>query len=261
MTISIQGSNAALTALETLSSSLSGAGGTNALLQAGAPGDPSSQSAASILDLSSGAGALNGPSQGLTAAASATDAGISAGATVADLLSQMQQEASSAADTSLSSADRASLDAAFKANLVSIRKAVAGAGVGGLNLVDGSAGSGSSFAGVDLSLGGPLIGVSSDASLGSPDQAADIATQLGQSIPMVDKALAELSAQSQAIQSHLGLMAQAGSLLSPGVSGGVDDSLDGDGAALAALQVSQQLAGAGGSIASGAPQAILSLFR
>ena len=57
------------------------------------------------------------------------------------------------------------------------------------------------------------------------------------------------------------MISQAASALAPGLAGSINGSLDGDGARLQALQVQQQLSGAGGAISNQAPQAILALFN
>ncbi|HEX4181632.1 MAG TPA: hypothetical protein VHY34_00020 [Caulobacteraceae bacterium] len=67
----------------------------------------------------------------------------------------------------------------------------------------------------------------------------------------------ELS-QSDQIAAHAGLVAQASQSLE---AIGSHPDLDGDGARLLALQVSQQLGGQSQSIANQAPQALLSLLR
>jgi hypothetical protein len=133
--------------------------------------------------------------------------------------------------------------------------------VGGVNLLDGSTSgaasvSAATLTGVDLSLGGPVIGVGADAGLSDPTGAAAIAGQLGTAIDKVGAAVDQISAQGQAIESHLSVLAQAG-LAITGVNGG----LDADGARLAALQVQQQLSLTNGAIASQSPNAVLVLFQ
>jgi len=116
---------------------------------------------------------------------------------------------------------------------------------------------GASLSGVNLSLGGPLIGLPAGASLSDPATAASLADQLGAAIDNVGQAVSQLSAQGDSIQTNLALVAQAG--LSS--SAGVDPTLDGDSARLTALSVQQQLAVSGDSIGNQAPQSILALFR
>ena len=264
MSISIQGSTAAqLATLESLTSqsgtagTTAGAGATSLLNALTSSQDPS----ASIIDLSGGTAATAGVSAGLATSASIADAAVASGTTIEGLLAQMRQDAVSASDPTLDSDSRAALDSGFKANLAQIQQAISGASVGGVNLLDGSATSGANVSaatltGVNLSLGGPLIGVGANASLSDPTSAAAIANQLGTAIDKVGDAVDQISAQGQAIESHLSVVAQAG-LGITGVNGG----LDADGARLAALQVQQQLSLSNGAVASQSPNAILSLFQ
>jgi flagellin len=262
MSISIQGSAAAqLATLESLTSQ-AGKGtptGATSLLNATAPQNATSSS----FDFSGGSAQVAGVSSGLATSASIADAAVAAGTTVESLLARMRQDATSAADPGLDSGGRAALDTDFKANLAQIQQAIASASVGGVNLLDGSVNgaanvSAATLTGVNLSLGGPVIGLTADASLTDPTSAAAIASQLGGAIDKVGQAVDQISAQGQAIESHLSVVAQAGLV---GVGASVDGGLDADGARLAALQVQQQLSLSGGAIASQAPNAVLSLFQ
>jgi flagellin len=265
MTISIPGANAALAALDSLTNQQGASSDVAGLLADPTQNDgahtSSPDSNAAVIDLTGGRAAslLNGLAGRLLTSASAADAAVSAGSTIQALLAQMRQAADTATNPSLSSAQRQSLDSGFQANLANIQSAVAGASVDGVNLIDGSAPSGAAatFAGVNLSLGGPLIGLGPGANLLDPLAAATIAGQLGTALGNVGQAINQLSSQGQAVQAHLVVVAQAGSALSPGLS----NDLSADGARLAALQVRQQLTSGAGAIANQTPQAILSLFR
>jgi len=263
MSISIQGSAAAqLATLESLTTQASGGSGATSLLDA-TSGQSDSQSASSIIDVSGGA---PGVSAGLATSASIADAAVAAGTTIEGLLTQMRQHAAAAGDPGLDGGSRAALESGFKANLAQIQKAISSAGVDGVNLIDGSVNgaanvSSATLTGVNLSLGGPLIGLGADASLADPSTASAIASQIGAAIVKVGQAVGQISAQGQAIESHLSVLAQAGLALSPGVAGAVNGGLDGDGARLTALQVQQQLSLSTGGIASQSPNAILALFH
>jgi hypothetical protein len=269
MTINIQGSTSALAMLEALTSQ-SSAGATSNTDSASSLLDvtASGATASSIIDLSGGAtAALGGLSAGLSTSASLADAGVAAGTNIASLLSQMRQDAVSASNPAVGTDTLAALNAGFQNDLQQIATAVSSAQVGGVNLIDGSVSGrvsaqqapGASLTGVNLSVGGPLIGLSPGASLSDPTTAASVADQLGTAIDNVGQAVSQLSSQSDAIQATLGLVAQAG--LSSTGSGLVNSSLDSDGARLAALQVQQQLSSSSASIGGEAPQTILSLFR
>jgi flagellin-like hook-associated protein FlgL len=269
MTINIQGSSSALAMLEALTSQSSAAATSNA----GAPtalldATSSEPTAASIIDLSGGAtSALSGLSAGLSNSASIADAGAAAGTSIVSLLSRMRQDAVTASNPDIGTDTLAALNAGFQSDLQQIAAAVSSAQVGGVNLIDGSVSGqassqqapGASLTGVNLSLGGPLIGLASAASLSDPATAASVAEQLGTAIDHAGQAVSQISAQGDAIQANLALVAQAG--LSSNSASLVNPSLDGDGARLAALQVQQQLSIGGESIGNQAPQTILSLFR
>jgi flagellin-like hook-associated protein FlgL len=264
MTISIQSSNPALAALEALA--LQQGGAANAGTAAGVTpatttAPPAADSAAAIVSVGAGPSSTS-LSGGFLSSASAADAAVSAGSSIESLLGQMRQDALSAADPGLDSDARAALDTGFKANMASIGQAVAGASVDGLNLIDGSSGSGAgaTLAGINLSIGGPLIGLASDSSLSDPAGAAAIAEQLGSAVDNVGQAMGQIAAQGQAIQTHLSVIAKAGLALQPSLGGAVNSSLGADGARLAALQVQQQLSASSGPVASQS-QGILALFR
>jgi flagellin len=265
MTISIQSSTAALATLEALTpqtGASSGAGAPASLLGQ----NQSSNSASTIVDLSGGAASaqLGGLSGGLATSASIADAAVAAGSSIQDILSQIRQDAVAASSPSLDDDTRAALNSGFQAGLSQIQAAVAGAGVGGVNLIDGSVSGqlsaqqapGATLTATNLSLGGPLIGLSAGASLDDPADAAALTDQLGQAIDNVGQAVGQIAAQSQAINSHLAVVAQASASLS-----GVDPNLDADGARLAALSVQQQLTLTNAPIGNQTPTAILSLFR
>jgi flagellin len=264
MTINIQSTNPALAALETLALLQGGAANAGTATATQTPettaASPANTSAA-ILDISSAGASVGAQTGGLVTSSSASDAAVSAGGAIEGLLAQMRQDAVSASDPSLSSDARAALDTGFQADLSTISSTVAGASVDGVNLIDGSTAAGATVSGVDLSIGGPLIGLASDSSLSDPASAAAIADQLGSALDNVGQAVGQLAAQGQALQTHLSLVAQAGLASQPGLAASVNTGLDADGARLAALQVSQQLSGSTGALASQAPQAILALFR
>jgi flagellin len=259
MSISIQGSAAALATLESLTTQAGQAAGANP--NPPLPDAPGAPDAASVVDLSGAGLTGGGPSVSLATSASIADAAVSAGSLIESLLVQMRQDALTASDATLGSDSRAALSQGFRDNLSQIQQAIAAAGVAGVNLLDGSVDGASeigsaTLTGVDLSLGGPVIGVGADASLADPAGAAALAGQLGASIDKVSLAIGAISAEGQAIEGHLQLVAQAS--LS-GLQGQAD--LDADGARLTALSVQQQLSLTSSGIANQAPNAILSLFQ
>ena len=261
MTISIQGSAAALATLDNLSQAPPGAAG--AAPPPGAAGADAPGRSSAIIDLSGLApGAVGGPAASLANSGSITDAALAAGTLIEGLLAQMRQDAVSAADPALDGDARAALDSGFQGGLGQIQAAVGAANVGGVNLLDRTSGGQAplGLTAFDFRPGGPLIGVAAGASLSDPAASASLAEQLGAALDNVGQALGQISAQGEVAQgeaSQGGLASLAGS----GGLAGFNPGLDADGARLAALQVQQQLVGGGGSIANQAPQSILALFR
>ena len=259
MSISIHGSAAAQSGLEALAPQhLNPADAGAAALLAEAPTDPASDGvAADVVQISGLPAILKHETSALTDQASAVDAAVAAGTAIEGLLARLRQDALSASDPNLGSDSRAALDAGFQADLAGVRGVIAQAGVGSVNLIDGSATNAEvgAPAGVDLTLGGPQIGVAANASLTDPGQAGSLAEQLGSAIDNVRRAVGGIAAQGEAIQNHLAVLQQAG--LATATAGGLDT----DSARLQALQIQQQLIAGGGSLAGGAPQSILALFR
>jgi len=229
MAIGVQNTSAALLALQTLNrlNDPSQSGQADAAASLG----DTSQSGPSVI-AESGAQALSADSlgtvtAGLDRAASITDAALAAGQTVSGLLDQMK--------TLVSGGDGASGAGVNKdfASLVSqLSAAVSGAGFDGVNLLDGSAGS------------SVTVGLGPDASM------ANLSTALGQ-----------ISDQSRQIQAHAAFVSRLSDVLALGAGADVAPPTSADGARLMALQVQQQLATQGGSIANSAPQVLLSLFK
>ncbi len=255
MTISIQGSNAAVLATLDPLASQSGAAGAAAKSLSDAT---SADNASPIIDLSGlSPGAFGGgAASSLASGASIADAAVASGTIVEGLLAQMRDAAVSATDPNIDGDTRAALNAGFQSGLSQIQAAVAAASVDGVNLIDGST-NGQAPGGLatfDLSLGGPVIGVPAGASLSDPATAASLADQLQTALGNVGAAVSTIADQADAMQGGLaGLGASAGP--------GFDPTLDADGARLAALQVQQQLASSGGAIGNQSPTAILALFR
>jgi len=108
------------------------------------------------------------------------------------------------------------------------------------------------IAGADLSLGGDVIGVSSDA---NADDSALSAMAQG-SLDRLQGVMENLSDASGSLQAHQGFLGAAQNAIT-----GVTD-LNADSARLLALQVRQGLETSGGrAIANVEPQAVLALFR
>jgi hypothetical protein len=266
MTIAVQNYAANLLTLDTPSAASELDGAAPALRPAATPPLAQDSGAAAILDLSAGAKdaacGLTGP---LSAAVSISDAAVSAGSNIRDLLGRMRQTALAAADPSLGQDERQGLDQSFKSDLAQIQATIGQAEVGGVNLIDGSVtgapqadGDGELLLGTDLTAAGPLVGLASDANLSDPAAATGLADQLTGAIGRVGNAVDQLEAQGQAVTDHLSLVSQAASSTPPDA---LDPGSSLDGVRLLALQLRQDLASSGGPLVSQAPQSILALFQ
>jgi flagellin len=109
----------------------------------------------------------------------------------------------------------------------------------------------------DFTTGGPVLSLANTDLLGSQDDLASLLDQVNAASSGVTAQLSQMSAQSQQIQGHLGVVSQ----LSSALHGGASPDLDADSARLQALQIQQALAGQSQGVANQAPQALLSLFR
>jgi flagellin len=222
-------------------------------------------------------GATSGSSVSATASAadalgqtnSIVDTAQAAAGTVVRLLHQLQQTAQSASQPGVATAARANLNAEFQSLSQQLSQTVSNASAGGVNLVDGSSlpsvqvtadgdGGKASLSAVDLSLGGPVISLSADASIATATGAASALSQLSSSLQSAGGALDTLSSQARLITAHANFVAQLGAIAGASAGSAPDSA---DGVRLQALQIQQALAGQSGSIANAAPQSVLSLFQ
>ena len=268
MAIGVQNSSAALLALQTLNRLNESAQSPQTADTAGPSGDASpsvvADTGAQALSLDS----LGAVSAGLDKAASITDAALAAGQSVSDLLGQMKSVAGAVGEGSVSGA---AADGAFKGLLQQLRDAVSNAGFNGVNLLDGSAGptvtlgagtaAAVTLSTANLSLGGPVIGLSADASVSAQTQAADVVQGVDASLAGLSAALDQIGAQSSQIQAHAGFVSRLSDVLALGAGSTIAPPTSADGAMLMALQVQQQLATQGGPIANANSQVVLSLFK
>jgi flagellin len=258
MALSINGASGALATLQALSTS--GGAGAPAAASAATP-TPASISSESVRSsaVQGAYVAADAVSQALTAA----DAAGAAGQTVLGLLHQMQSLAGQASVPGLSSTDRAQLSARFQDAAGQIGPALSGAGVNGLNLVDGSQqasvklaladGATASLTPANLAPGGPVLGT--PPGVDTATAASSSLLTLGTALGAASDALSTLQGQAAQVDAHAGFVQQLG--LSSAPSG--DDG--GDSVRLLALQISQQLSAQPSGVANAAPQAVLSLFR
>ena len=200
------------------------------------------------------------------------DVANSAGTTVSDLLTQMEQKALAATDSSIDTASRSSLNADFVALRNQITSTVANAQFNGINLLNGSLTSISSLANTqgtsvlstsaqNLTLGGTVVTVTSTATISTTAAASSVLATVEASLTNVDNALATLGTSSKALDTHLNFVSNLQDTLTTGVGNLVNADLAKESATLQALQTKQQLGIEALSIANSASSALLGLFR
>ena len=203
---------------------------------------------------------------------SAVDVALSAGQSISDLLIQMKQQALSAADSSLDTASRQSLNSNFQALLGQITTIVTNAVFNGFNLVNGSTTKIMALASADgsrhvttlaqnMSLSGLIVTLTSTASISTQTGASSLVSTIQSSLTNVDSALAKLSAGAAKFSIQATFAQKLSDTLTAGIGNLVDANMANESAQLQSLQVKQQLGIQALSIANGAPQSILSLFQ
>ena len=203
---------------------------------------------------------------------SVIDVANSAGTTVSDLLTQMEQKALAASDNSLDTASRASLNADFVALRNQITSTVQDASFNGVNLLNGSVTKITSLASAqggsvlttnaqNLTLGGGVVTLAATASISTVALATAAITVVNLSLQNVDNALATLGTSSTALDTHLNFVSNLQDTLTTGIGNLVNADLAKESATLQALQTKQQLGIQALSIANSSSSALLGLFR
>lgn len=210
--------------------------------------------------------------QGLSIGTSAVDVALAAGESISDVLVELKQVASQAADPTLSAANRQILQEQFVSLRDQITRLVDSANIGGRNLIAAGApdltviastdGADSiTVAAQDLSIGGGIVDI--DAGATPLADAAAAQTEIGNiqtAIDSLSAALGRLGAGSQALTLQDRLLSRISDALEVSIGNLVDADLAKESSRLQALQVQQQLAIQTLSIANSAPNAILALF-
>jgi flagellin len=200
------------------------------------------------------------------------DVANSAGTTVSNLLTQMEQKALAASDTSLDTNSRAALNNDFVALRNQITSTVSNASFNGVNLINGTVTQISSLAnatgtsvittqGQNLSLNGSIVTLSSTATIGTVTTATAAIATVETSLNNVDNALATLGTASTALDTHLNFVSNLQDTLTTGIGNLVNADLAKESATLQALQTKQQLGIQALSIANSSSSALLGLFR
>ncbi len=215
---------------------------------------------------------LDSVKDSLSRVSSTVDVALAAGQSVSDLLTQMQQKALAASDTSLDTASRAKLNQDFVSLRDQITKAITNADFNGANLIKGGAVDLAALANADgssrltvkaqnLSLGGGIITVAATGTIGTATLATTMIATIKTSLDNVNTALASLGTSSKALNTHLTFIGKLKDSLDAGVGNLVDADLAKESAKLQALQTKQQLGIQALSIANSSSQSLLGLFR
>lgn len=231
--------------------------------------------------------ALDSVKNSLNRATSLADVSLAAGEQISDLLTQLQEKATAAADPSATDATRKAYNDEFQALLASITSFAANATFDGENILNGTPATPLNFLAnasatetitmnrQDLTLAGlglnALVSTPADPAATPPTAAsggllseADATTALAAvktALATANARLSELGAQSKQIENHNIFVGKLMDSLEGGIGNLVDADLARESARLQALQVQQQLGAQALSIANQSPQILLSLFR
>lgn len=215
---------------------------------------------------------LGAVTDSLDRAKSAVDVALSAGESIADMLTQMKEKALAASDSSLTTVSRQALNEDFKALRDQITKTVSNATFNGVNLIKNGAtaltplanADGSSkltVAAQDLSLTGSVITLSAGSAFTSATQAKTVADAVDVSIANVSAALGRLGTSSKSLEAHSLFVSKLVDSMEAGIGSLVDADLAKESAKLQALQTKQQLGVQALSIANQAPSVVTRLFQ
>ncbi|PIC00201.1 flagellin [Caulobacter sp. X] len=217
--------------------------------------------------------ALGAVKMSLDRATSIADVALAAGESVSDLLKLMREKVVAAKDTSLTTTSRESLNADFQGILKNLTQVISSAVFDGANLLDGSQTADMTFlADADaaqaitlslqnLTLGGTINTLQPTDDILTPANATAVLTRLDATMSAVNQAVGNIGTQAKQIDAHSTFVGRLNDVLETGVGNLVDADLAKESARLQALQVKQQLGAQALSIANGAPQIILSLFK
>lgn len=211
---------------------------------------------------------LNAAKNSLDRANSSLDVALAAGEAIGDLLLQLKEKASAAADTGLDATSRASLKVDFDQLTAQITSIVSTAEFNGINAVkasgdaiiaitDSKGSSTITVAAQDLS----LAGLSITATLTSQVTSAAAVLEIDAAITSLATKSATLGAASKRFTISKEFVTKLSDAIEIGIGNLVDADLAKESANLQALQVKQQLGLQALSIANQAPSTVLGLFR
>lgn len=216
--------------------------------------------------------ALNAVSESLSRGQSVVDVSMAAGESVSDMLTQLKEKALAASDTGLDTTSRDALKEDFASIRDQIKKTLTNATFNGINLVDGSdpdikalanadGTSTLTVSGQNMSLGGAIITLATDATFATATSASNMLATIDTSIKNVSTALSKLGTSSKALENHAGFVSKLQDAMEAGIGNLVDADMAKESAKLQALQTKQQLGIQALSIANQSTSTVLSLFR
>ena len=214
-------------------------------------------------------GSLEAVTTSLNRATSIADVSLAAGEQISDILVELKQKATAAADPSATAAMRTSYNDEFQSLLSSIQSFADNAVFDGSNILDGTATTALNFlasadASETISLDRQnltLAGLSlTGTSLTSEANATAALTAVNAAIATSSSRLAELGAQAKQIERHTTYVGKLSDALEAGIGNLVDADMAKESARLTALQVQQQLGVQALSIANQNSQLVLKLF-
>lgn len=214
----------------------------------------------------------NAVGQSLERATSTLDVAMAAGEAISDILIEMKEKALAASDASLDTASRDALNEDFKALRDQITTITSNAEFNGMNLVNNSTTGVTALANADgtsqitvadeaLSLSGSVVTVTSSSVINTQAKASTAIASVESSLQNVNEALARLGTGSKKLEIQKMFVEKLSDTIKAGIGNLVDADLAVESARLQSLQVKQQLGVQSLSIANGAPQTLLGLFR
>ena len=217
--------------------------------------------------------ALGAVKDSLARGQSAVDVGLAAGESVSDLLIQLKEKSLAGTDKSLTTSARNALNEDFKSIRDQIGTVVTNAKFNGVNLLDGSTGTGGykalsntagstiKIAGENLSLSGAVVTLAKTEVINTGTLATNALAKVEASINNVSASLARLGTGSKSLETHQTFVGKLSDALEVGVGNLVDADLAKESARLQSLQTKQQLGVQALSIANSSTSVLLGLFR
>jgi flagellin len=216
--------------------------------------------------------ALGAVTDSLNRASSVLDVAVSTGQTISDLLNQMKAKTLEAADTSISTSDRAALNSDVQSMLVQIQNAVQNASFDGANMISSNGvtlyalanpnnTNKLSLAAQNLSLGSTNLPISLNTSFTTASQASSLLSTINTSITSVNLAVSQLGTEANQVTANLTFVSNLSDSLTTGIGNLVDADVAAESAQLQADQTKQQLGIQALSIANSSSQNLLSLFK